>query len=91
MGCRFLLQRIFPPRDRAHISYVFCTGRRFFTPRDSWEAFEEGEAAFFPVTKYLINEQINKLNKKYYISLIVYTELYFHLLYFQVILTNLFS
>ena len=91
MGCRFLLQRIFPPRDRAHISYAFCTGRRFFTPRDSWEAFEEGEAAFFPVTKYLINEQINKLNKKYYISLIVYTELYFHLLYFQVILTNLFS
>ena len=46
---------------------------------------------FFPVPKYLINEQINKLNKKYYISLIVYTELYFHLLYFQVILTNLFS
>ena len=92
MGCRFLLQRIFPPRDRTHISYAFCTGRRFFTPRDSWEAFDEGGAAFIPVTKYLISKQVNELYNKYYMSLILYRELfYFHLLYSQVILTYLFS
>ena len=25
------------PRDRTHVSYIFCTGRRFFTTSATWE------------------------------------------------------
>ena len=64
----------------------------FFTPCDTWEAFWGRWGCFFPITKYRTNEQINELNNKYYMSLIVYRELFYvHPLYFEVILTILFS
>ena len=56
--------------------------------------YEEGGAAFFPVTEYSVNKQMNELNNnKYYMSLIVYRDifLYFYLLYFQVYLLTLLS
>ena len=38
---------------------------RFFTTNDTWEPYEEVGAAFFPVTKHSVNEQINELNNKF--------------------------
>ena len=67
------------PRDRTHISYVPCIGRRFFTSSDTWDALrEEAGALFFPVTKHSFNKQMNELNSnKYDMSLIVYSYLFF--------------
>ena len=43
----------------------------------------------FPVTKYSVNEQINELNNKCYMSLITYRQFsYFHVFCFQMILTT---
>ena len=38
MGCHALIQGVFQPRDRTHISYVSCIGRWFFTTSTTWEA-----------------------------------------------------
>ena len=45
------------------------------TPR---KPCEEGGAAFFPITKYCTNEQINELNNKYYMSFTVFRELFLY-------------
>ena len=37
MGCHALLQGIFQTRDPAHVPYVSCIGRGFFTTSNTWE------------------------------------------------------
>ena len=66
MGCHALLQGDLadPGIEPTSLMSLGSAGR-FFTTNDTWEPYEEVGAAFFPVTKHSVNEQINELNNKF--------------------------
>ena len=90
VGSRFLLQKVFPTRGQSPNLLCPLHWQADSLPRVTpGKPYEEVGAAFFPVTKYSVNEQINELNNKFYMSLITYEEFfYFHVFYFQKILTT---
>ena len=60
VGCRFLLQKIFPTQGQnPHLLRLLCWQEDSLPLVTLGKPYEEGWIAFFPVTKYSVNEQMN--------------------------------
>ena len=78
VGSHFLLQKVFPTRGQSpHVLYPLHWQADSLPRVTHGKPYEEVGAAFFPVTKYSVNEQINELNNKFYMALITYREFSF--------------